>query len=155
MAKTVQVGWGDFFNPDTANPTAKLRGSLLSIGKVATVTGALTALVSFVAPLDVVSGYQALESASSGVSGSVPTLVSLASAGLSPVPGGVSPNGWDLLVNKVLWVVDYLMDGVIIFAGVAWMFGNRTKAIEILIGSGIGYIIVRHHDDIKNFFALL
>ncbi|MNV63625.1 hypothetical protein D3C71_1562290 [compost metagenome] len=64
-------------------------------------------------------------------------------------------SGWSTFIKKVLEIIDYIMDGVIIFAGVSWMFGNRTKAIEILIGSGVGYVIVRHHDDIKNFFSLL
>jgi hypothetical protein len=63
--------------------------------------------------------------------------------------------GWEKLIAKVLWIVDYLMDGVIIFSGISWMFGNRTKAIELLLGAGVGYMIVRHHEDIKNFFALL
>lgn len=75
------------------------------------------------------------------------------------IPAGLaspdSSEGWGNLINKILWIVDLLMDCVIIFAGVSWMFGNRTKAIELLMGSGIGYIIVRHHDDIKNFFAML
>lgn len=64
-------------------------------------------------------------------------------------------SGWELFIKKILWIVDFLMDAVIIFAGVSWMFGNRTKAIELLIGSGVGYVIVRHYKDIKDFFALL
>jgi hypothetical protein len=64
-------------------------------------------------------------------------------------------DGFDRLISKVLWITDKLMSGVIIFSGISWMFGNRTKAIELLFGAGVGYIIVRHHEDIKNFFALL
>ncbi len=63
--------------------------------------------------------------------------------------------GWDNLIQKVLWITDYLMDGVIIFSGISWMFGHRTKAIELLFSSGIGYVIIRHHKDIKEFFELL
>lgn len=63
--------------------------------------------------------------------------------------------GWQGFLDKILEIVGFLMDGVIIFAGISWMFGNRTKAIELLIGGGIGYTIVRHHEDIKNFFTLL
>lgn len=67
----------------------------------------------------------------------------------------VKLNGWEMLISKILVITDYLMDGVIIFAGISWMFGNRTKAIELLFGAGVGYLIIRHHEDIKNFFALL
>ncbi|MGO4890263.1 glycosyltransferase [Anaerobacillus sp. MEB173] len=40
---------------------------------------------------------------------------------------------------------------VIIFAGAAWGLGHRTKAIEILIGVCIGYILARHAVDIRDF----
>ena len=40
---------------------------------------------------------------------------------------------------------------VIIFAGAAWGFGHRTKAIEILIGVSCGYILARHSIDIRDF----
>lgn len=40
---------------------------------------------------------------------------------------------------------------IIIFAGAAWGFGHRTKAIEILIGVSCGYILARHAVDIRNF----
>lgn len=40
---------------------------------------------------------------------------------------------------------------VIIFAGAAWGFGHRTKAIEILIGVSCGYILARHAVDIRDF----
>lgn len=40
---------------------------------------------------------------------------------------------------------------VIIFAGAAWGLGHRQKAIEILIGLCIGYILARHAVDIRDF----
>lgn len=40
---------------------------------------------------------------------------------------------------------------IIIFAGVAWSFGHRSKAIEILIGVSCGYILARHATDIRDF----
>ena len=40
---------------------------------------------------------------------------------------------------------------VIIFAGAAWGLGHRPKAIEILIGVCIGYILARHAVDIRDF----
>ena len=142
------MGWQEFFGHSIEEEIrpAKWRESAVFVGKVATVSGALTAFVTLAVPslLDVAS---ASYGAASGVYGSLQT-VEVAS------PVGAA-SGWDTLLRKVLWIVDYLMDGVIIFSGISWMFGNRTKAIELLIGSGVGYIIVRHHDDIKNFFALL
>lgn len=64
-------------------------------------------------------------------------------------------DGFDRLLDRVLWITDKLMSGVIVFSGISWMFGNRTKAIELLFSAGAGYIIIRHHEDIKNFFALI
>jgi hypothetical protein len=40
---------------------------------------------------------------------------------------------------------------IIIFAGAAWGFNHRTKAIEILIGVCCGYILARHAVDIRDF----
>lgn len=41
-------------------------------------------------------------------------------------------------------ISDYLCVGVIMFAGASWMLGNKTKAIEHIIGGSAGYLIVRH-----------
>lgn len=40
---------------------------------------------------------------------------------------------------------------IIIVAGAAWSLGHRAKAIEILIGVCIGYILARHAVDIRDF----
>lgn len=40
---------------------------------------------------------------------------------------------------------------IIIFSGAAWSLGHRAKAIEILIGVCIGYILARHAVDIRDF----
>lgn len=40
---------------------------------------------------------------------------------------------------------------IIIFAGAAWGFGFRPKAIEILLGVSCGYILARHAVDIRDF----
>lgn len=82
---------------------------------------------------------------------SVPAFSNMESL-MAPTSGG---GGWDILIDKVLWIVDKIMTGVIIFSGLCWMFGNRTKAIEILLGAGVGYVIARHHEEIKAFFQLL
>jgi hypothetical protein len=51
----------------------------------------------------------------------------------------------------VLEGVDWLCVGVFVFCGVSWMFGNRTKAIELGIGGAAGYLIARHAIEIKDF----
>ncbi|OLS39158.1 hypothetical protein [Bacillus sp. MRMR6] len=54
---------------------------------------------------------------------------------------------WKAVMNCVDWVVV----GVFIFAGVAWMFGHRPKALELIIGGAAGYILARHAIDIRDF----
>lgn len=56
-------------------------------------------------------------------------------------------NVWSAVMN----VVDWIVVGVFIFAGVSWMFGHRTKALELLIGGAAGYILARHAIDIRDF----
>lgn len=62
---------------------------------------------------------------------------------------------WTEIFTTVLNIADWLCAGVIVFAGVTWMFGNRTKAIEFIMGGSIGYIIVRHALDIRNWLKTL
>lgn len=129
-------------------------GSALQVLKVASFTVAVLSGLS-IAVSAVVPSASAL-AVSSAIGGTTYVAGSTTLAYLEPaveVAAGLS--GWDALIDKILWIVDKLMTGVIIFSGVSWMFGNRTKAIELLLGSGVGYIIVRHHEDIKNFFALI
>ena len=61
--------------------------------------------------------------------------------------GGV----WHAVMN----VVDWIAVGVFIFAGVSWMFGHRTKALELIIGGAAGYVLARHAIDIRNFLKTL
>jgi type IV secretory pathway VirB2 component (pilin) len=62
---------------------------------------------------------------------------------------------WTEIFATVLNIADWLCAGVIVFSGVTWMFGNRTKAIEFIMGGSIGYIIVRHALDIRNWLKTL
>lgn len=66
-----------------------------------------------------------------------------------------SDGGWNHVFLKALEIVDWVVIGVIIFAGLSWMFANRTKAIELLLGGSIGYVIVRHATDIRDFLKSL
>ncbi|MDP4087129.1 MAG: glycosyltransferase [Bacillota bacterium] len=53
--------------------------------------------------------------------------------------------------HAVLNCVDWLVVGVLVFSGVAWMFGHREKALELLIGACAGYILARHAIDIRDW----
>lgn len=55
----------------------------------------------------------------------------------------------------VLNIVDWICVGVFVFAGVAWMFGHRSKALELIIGGAAGYILARHAVDIKDWLKTL
>jgi hypothetical protein len=158
LAVTEVLSWHDFFNSEGRDKTVmtKSRPKLVSTIKgMLAPTAVLTVLaLPLIGAMD--GGYvHAL--ASNVIFGGVinsDALVATANAVVVNVET-VSNPGWDMLIHKVLWITDFLMDGVIIFSGISWMFGNRTKAIELLFSSGIGYIIVRHHEDIKRFFALI
>lgn len=104
--------------------------------------------VSTMVPVDPLSGVAASSATIPGSAAAVPVMAQ------APAVIGSSP-GWQMVIRQVLSLVDVLIKGIIIFAGVSWMFGNRTRALETLLSGGIGYIIVRHHDDIARFFASL
>ncbi len=55
----------------------------------------------------------------------------------------------------VLNIVDWICVGVFVFAGVSWMFGHRSKALELIIGGAAGYILARHAVDIKDWLKTL
>lgn len=55
----------------------------------------------------------------------------------------------------VLNIVDWICVGVFVFAGVSWMFGHRTKALELILGGAAGYILARHAVDIKDWLKTL
>lgn len=59
------------------------------------------------------------------------------------------------VLGAAMNIVDWLVVGVFIFAGVSWMFGHRGKALELLIGGAAGYILARHAVDIRNFLKAL
>ncbi|MGC4378227.1 glycosyltransferase [Fictibacillus sp. Mic-4] len=60
-------------------------------------------------------------------------------------------NVWSAGLN----IVDWIAVGVFFFAGVSWMFGHRSKSLELLIGGACGYILARHAVDIKNFLRTI
>lgn len=85
----------------------------------------------------------------------VATVVHLA---LIPQPVFAAAAGeetWSGVFTTVLGIADWLCVGIITYSGITWMFGNRTKAMEFIMGGSIGYIIIRHAVDIKNWLKLL
>lgn len=75
----------------------------------------------------------------------------LSSGKLMAVATVGSTNAFSEVLKAVLGIADYLCIGIIIFSGATWMLGNRTKAIEHLIGGSTGYLIIRHAKDIQEF----
>lgn len=75
------------------------------------------------------------------------------------VPKTVLAATSDTTFNDVLaalfGITDWLCVGVFLFAGVSWMFGNRTKGMELLIGGSIGYIIARKAVAIQQFLEAI
>lgn len=68
---------------------------------------------------------------------------------------GAGVSTWNHLLMSAMSAADWLCLGVIIYAGTTWMFGNRTKALEFMIQCAIGYVIIRHAVDIRNFLRTL
>lgn len=66
---------------------------------------------------------------------------------------GSQDDTWRRILETALHIADYLDIAVIVFAGAVWMFNNRTKAIEMLLGGSIGYLIIRHAEDIQKWLA--
>lgn len=58
-------------------------------------------------------------------------------------------NIWPTVLN----IVDWICVGVFVFAGVSWMFGHRTKALELIIGGAAGYVLARHARDVQGWLA--
>lgn len=67
------------------------------------------------------------------------------------VTGSAGEQTWMEIFETVLNISDWLCVGIIVYSGITWMFANRTKAIEYLMGGSIGYIIIRHSLDIMRW----
>lgn len=65
--------------------------------------------------------------------------------------GVIGDSDFMKVISAGMGILDGLAVGVFIFAGGAWMFGDRTKAMQHLIGGASGYLIARHAVDIRNF----
>ena len=55
------------------------------------------------------------------------------------------------IYGAMMGILDYVAVIAIVFAGINWMFGHRTAALEKLICVGIGYLIAIHAVDLRDF----
>jgi len=58
---------------------------------------------------------------------------------------------WETIMNGLDWMAAF----VIVFSGVAWMLGHRTKAIELIIGVCLGFVLARHALDIVDLLKTI
>lgn len=64
-------------------------------------------------------------------------------------------NTFHRIWDAVMIGLDYATALIIVFSGVSWMLGHRTKSIEILIGACCGYILARHAVDIRDLLKTI
>lgn len=59
------------------------------------------------------------------------------------------------VISAILNLADYLCQGVLIFAGASWSLGNRTNALNYIIGGCSGYLLIRKSGDIRDWLKEL
>jgi hypothetical protein len=84
------------------------------------------------------------------VTGSMIILRSSAVLAATSTPAGAA-GSLAKLMTEMLAVGDYIAWGMLIFAGVSWMFGNKTVAVERAVGVTAGYLIIRKSWDYVMF----
>lgn len=62
-----------------------------------------------------------------------------------------SGSGIDSLYPAIMNLFDAGVVLVIVFAGACWIFNQRSKSLEILIGVCAGFILARHAIDIRDW----
>lgn len=72
---------------------------------------------------------------------------------IAAVGFATDPTGFAHVLDAALRISDWLCVGVIMYAGGCWMFGDRTKAMERLIGAAVGYLIIRKAKIIQEFLG--
>lgn len=60
----------------------------------------------------------------------------------------VNTSGFFKLLEAIIAIMDPVATCVVVFAGAAWMFGHRTKSIDLLIGVAAGSLIITHAHDL-------
>lgn len=67
------------------------------------------------------------------------------------VATAVNTSGFFKLLDAIIAIMDPVATCVVVFAGAAWMFGHRTKSIDLLIGVAAGTLIITHSHDLVNW----
>lgn len=67
----------------------------------------------------------------------------------------VDPTGFVQVLNAALQIADWLCVGVIMFSGASWMFGDRTRALQHMLGAAVGYLLIRKAVIIRDFLRAL
>ena len=84
-----------------------------------------------------------------------PTVKSYAEEPVAVAAFATSGGGFVELFAKALFISDWLAAAVFFFAGITWMFGNRTKGIELLLSGSSGYLITRHALEIRDWLKTI
>ena len=63
----------------------------------------------------------------------------------------VNTSGFFKLLDAIIAIMDPVATCVVVFAGLAWMFGHRTKSIDLLIGVAAGTLIITHAHDLVHW----
>lgn len=74
-------------------------------------------------------------------------------SGLLGAMAAPTNSAFDSLWSDLMTIADWLAIGVFMFAGATWMFGNRTQAIERMIGGATGYLVIRHAKTLQEWLA--
>ena len=67
------------------------------------------------------------------------------------VGAAVNTSGFFKLLDAIIAIMDPVATCVVVFAGLAWMFGHRTKSIDLLIGVAAGTLIITHAHDLVHW----
>lgn len=65
--------------------------------------------------------------------------------------GAVNTTGFFKLLDAIIAIMDPVATCVVVFSGAAWMFGHRTKSIDLLIGVAAGTLIITHAHDLVDW----
>lgn len=66
-----------------------------------------------------------------------------------------SDDTFNRIWGSLMTGLDYAAAIIIVFTGISWMLGHRTKAIELLIAVACGFVLARHAIDIRDFLKTI
>ena len=66
-----------------------------------------------------------------------------------------SGSTFNKIYDAALKAVDAGVVFVIMFAGAAWILGNRGKSLEMILGASAGYLVFRNAVHIRDFLKAL